>query len=68
MKLLRTEQYTDSEGDPAVREYLLDDSGQHYVAGPGYFLPCDADGAVELQSREARVRFVNYSATYESER
>lgn len=65
MTLLRTEHYTDSEGEPVCRQYFQDSYGQHYVSGPGYMLPCDADGAIELPASHEQVRFVNYSMTVE---
>jgi hypothetical protein len=66
MKLLRTEHYTDSEGDPAQRKYYIDDNGQHIVCGPGYLLPCDADGAVAIPAGDTPMRFVNFTMTYEA--
>ena len=66
MKLLRTEHYFDSEGDPAIRKYYQADDGQQYVIGPGYMLPCNENGEIFVPPGDATVRVVNYTMTYEA--
>lgn len=64
-ELLRTEKYTDSEGDIAERAYYRGDDGREYVTGPGYYmLPLDVNGNLILPSGDTPVRFVNYTMTY----
>jgi hypothetical protein len=64
---LRTETYTDSEGDEAKRLYYRGEDGKQYVTGPGYFmLPLDDEGNLILPKADAVVRVVNYTATHEA--
>ena len=66
-ELLRSETYTDSEGDEAERFFYRGSDGKLYVSGPGYFmLPVDEHGNIQMPSPDTPVRFVNYSASYPS--
>jgi hypothetical protein len=65
MKLIRKEQFTDTEGDLAQRRIYEDESGKQFVCGPGYhMLPIDLDGRVRVPSADDSLRLVNHVETY----